>query len=311
MFERFKRGVVDRLGISRVAGQADRLDAEIGALQMVRDDLLQEVGQLRADITDLEPAATWARINTMTAWSAGVPLRHEPTISIVMATRNRAALLRRAIDSAATQSYPNWQLVVVDDGSTDDTPTVLAELGDDRIVTSRTDGLGAAAARNHGLRLATGDYVAFLDDDNAMAPGWLRAVAEYTGRRPDCELLYGAQIREVEPGEEHTPDGRRADGLRVLFVDPFDAERLTDHNYVDLGAIVVRHGHPELRFDEQLDIFIDWELFVRLSRATPPHPVPVIASLYRTGAPGRITSSAHREERLDAMRRRFASVRER
>ncbi|MFZ9015743.1 MAG: glycosyltransferase family A protein [Ilumatobacteraceae bacterium] len=304
MFERAKRLIIDRLGIGRIAAHADELDAEVRHLRAVRDDLLREVSRLRADLADLEPAARWARIHTVSAWCAEAPLLHEPRISIVLATRNRADLLQQAIDSVMAQTYPDWQLVVVDDGSTDATTTLLAALDDERIVTSRTTGIGAAAARNRGLELVTGDYVTFLDDDNVMAAGWLRAVAEYTGRHPECEVLYGAQVRQVEPDE---PDAGSVAGLYLLFVDPFDPDRLRDHNYVDLGVIVVRRGHAELHFDEQLDIYIDWELFVRLARATPPHPLPVLASFYRTVAPTRITSSHDRDERIAAMQRRFAS----
>ena len=312
MLERIKQQVVDRLGVTRLAAQADRLDAEVGALRSVQADLLAEAERRQADLDRLTDQVrylvSWSRIHMASAWAASIPLLHQPEISIVLPTRDRSALLRSAIESVRAQTYPNWRLIVVDDGSTDATGQVLADCADERLSVVRTDGIGAAAARNRGLELASGDLVAFLDDDNVMAPGWLRAVAEYTGRVPDCELLYGAQIRESEPGEVELHGERSVGGLHLLFVDPFDRRRLADHNYVDLGAIVVRRDHPELRFDESLDIFIDWELIARLTASTAPHPLPVVAGLYRTGAERRITGSPHRSRRFAEMQQRLAAL---
>ncbi|HEY5663123.1 MAG TPA: glycosyltransferase family A protein [Ilumatobacter sp.] len=313
MFETVKQRIIDRLGVSRIAGQADRLDAEVGGLRTTQAALLDEAGALRHELSELtrrvgaaEADAAWGRLATASAWSQAAPLRHTPTISVVLATRDRAALLPAAVESVLAQSYPHWQLVVADDGSTDGTAELLAGYDDPRVVVRRTEGVGAAAARNVALDGATGDYVTFLDDDNVMAAGWLRAVAEYTGRHPSCELLYGAQIREVEPGE--TAPWHSVAGLQLLFVEPYDDRRMRLDNYIDLGVVAVRRTLPGLRFDETLDVFIDWELIVRLAATTPPQSLPVIASIYRTGAAGRITASPHKEQRLAELRRRFAAA---
>lgn len=226
----------------------------------------------------------------------------------MLATKNRATLLEAAIESVLAQTYPHWQLVVVDDGSADDTARLLDGQRDPRLTALRTEGLGAAAARNRGLGAATGDYVAFLDDDNVMTPGWLRAVAEYTGRHPECDVLYGAQIREIEPGESELHGERAVAGLHLLFVEPFEQHRMREHNFIDLGSLAVRRSHPELRFDERLDVYIDWELIVRLTLTTAPHPVPVIASLYRAGAAGRISTTPLKSQRLAELQHRFAQL---
>jgi hypothetical protein len=319
VLERVKRAMLDRLGVNRIAAHADHLQARIDTLQSEHSKLERKTDALHSAValqvtaleSRLEHLATWAEIGQATAWASVAPLRHEPLISVVMATRNRSALVKQAVASVVAQTYANWQLVAVDDGSTDDTGRVLADAAqlDDRIVVARTEGVGAGGARNRGLALATGDYVAFVDDDNVMHPGWLRAVAEYTGRNPGCDVLYGAQLREAEP-DDIDPDAiGGTPELHVLYVAPYDHERMCTDNYVDLGALVVKRSHHELRFDESLDVFIDWEMIVRLATATPPHPLPVLASCYSTTATSRITTTADRPSRLAELRERFTAHR--
>lgn len=302
MIKRAKRLVIDRLGVTRIAAQGDRLEARVAAI---------ENSDSRHALSDAASQAAYcmdrARIEIASAWAASAPLLHSPTISIVLATRNRHEMLRHAIDSVLSQSYAHWELVIVDDASTDATPSTISEYAQDaRIVGLRTEGTGAATARNRGLEHCTGEYITFIDDDNVMAPGWLRAVVEYTGRVPECTLLYGAQIRQFEPGEEELLGRHGVSGLFPLFVDPFDRGRLLDHNYIDLGVVVVKAPNTELRFDDGLKAFIDWEMLVRLTASDRPHPLAVVASLYRTAATSRISELPERDLRLEQMRQEFA-----
>lgn len=110
------------------------------------------------------------------------PAAH-PFVSVVLPTRNRAHLLPDALDGLLAQDYPadRWELVLINDGSTDATADVIAGYADRfpcRVVTDNTGGIGAAAARNAGMRLAQGDIVAHTDDDTHCPPGWLRAGAQ-------------------------------------------------------------------------------------------------------------------------------------
>lgn len=96
----------------------------------------------------------------------------QPLISIVVPTYNRSHLLREAVDSVRGQTYERWELVLVDDGSTDDTAAVFAGLEDPRMRVVRLEHTGnAASVRNAGLAAARGTYVAFLDDDDL----WMRS----------------------------------------------------------------------------------------------------------------------------------------
>lgn len=92
-----------------------------------------------------------------------------PLVSIIIPNYNAAAYIRKAVDSALQQHYPHIEVIVVDDGSTDDSPSILAEYGD-KIRVIRQNNAGAAAARNSGLAVAQGEYIAFLDADDRYLP---------------------------------------------------------------------------------------------------------------------------------------------
>jgi hypothetical protein len=312
MITRLKQRIIDRLGITRLAETAIGAEAAVQESERRRAELGARVDDLERSLhgerdrldTALADHAQRLRIAEHTLWSATAPLRHEPTIGIVLATRDRAPLLPAAIDSVRAQTYPRWHLVVVDDGSADDTPALLRAIADDdeRVTVERTDGVGAAAARNAGLDRVTGEFVAFLDDDNALHPGWLRAIAEYTGRVANTDALFGAQLREDPLGDTPVP--------RMWFTPTITVEDLRRDNAIDLGALAVRRDHPELRFDASLDRYIDWEMIVRIAATTGIDPLPVVSSCYTLRAAGSRISDLD-DGRLDAMRERLAGAPER
>src|ERR1041384_7078965 len=99
----------------------------------------------------------------------------DPLVSVVIPTFNRARYLREAIDSVLNQTYPYWELIIVDDGSTDETQSTLETLADARVHVLRRPHEGnVARARNVGLEQAQGRYVAFLDSDDRWMPSKLQ-----------------------------------------------------------------------------------------------------------------------------------------
>ena len=99
----------------------------------------------------------------------------EPLVSVIIPTFNRARYLREAIDSVLKQTYPHWELIIVDDGSTDETQSNLETLADARVQVVRRPHEGnVARARNVGLERAQGHYVAFLDSDDRWMPSKLQ-----------------------------------------------------------------------------------------------------------------------------------------
>lgn len=107
----------------------------------------------------------------------------QPVVSVIIPTYNRASLVIRAVRSALAQDFGDFEIIVVDDASTDNTPTRIDELSDNRLRYLRLGrNVGAGAARNHGLRAAKGKFIAFLDSDDVWLPHklstQLKAVAD-------------------------------------------------------------------------------------------------------------------------------------
>jgi len=118
-----------------------------------------------------------------------------PSITIVLPTYNRAGFLPRAFSSIRAQRFTDWALVVVDDGSTDDTASLVATLAQpvqSKVRYVRQANQGAYAARNAGLRHVTGRYVAFFDSDDEWLPHHLSDCHEALERHPDIDWVYGA-----------------------------------------------------------------------------------------------------------------------
>jgi glycosyltransferase involved in cell wall biosynthesis len=120
-------------------------------------------------------------------------------LSVVIPTRNRVRLVCEAIESALNQRIGQVEVIVVDDGSTDDTASMLARSFASRIELVRLPTRrGAGAARNAGVRLARGELVAFLDDDDLWLPGKLDAELSVFERFPDAEAVVSDSLMFVE-----------------------------------------------------------------------------------------------------------------
>ena len=124
-------------------------------------------------------------------------------ISVIMATYNRAKLITEAIASVYAQDYPNLQLIVVDDGSTDNTVEVLQPwLGRDDFIFLQQANQGQPAAQNLALAQANGDFICFLDSDNIWLPGKLERQLAFMAQHPEIDILYGDLITIDGEGRE-------------------------------------------------------------------------------------------------------------
>ncbi len=134
-----------------------------------------------------------------------------PKVSIIIPAYNVEAYIAAAVDSALAQTYPNVEVVVVDDGSTDGTAEILAGYGDRIVVVTQPNG-GLAAARNSGLRAATGDIFGLLDGDDIWLPERLDRMVDLLESRPDLGLVTSDSwlMEDFTPTTKRSyPDRRR------------------------------------------------------------------------------------------------------
>jgi glycosyltransferase involved in cell wall biosynthesis len=144
-----------------------------------------------------------------------------PTVAVVIPTHNRATLLPRLVAALEAQHHPPAEVVIVDDGSADHTPAVLARLAASTslpLVTVRFDrSRGPAVARNTGWRQTTASLVAFTDDDCVPQPGWLAAAADAMTAAPRSGVLQGATRPPDDAVEGRWAVTRRVDGPTPFF----------------------------------------------------------------------------------------------
>jgi len=124
-----------------------------------------------------------------------------PLVSVIIPTLNREKYLRQCIESALSQDYPNLEVIVVDNGSTDNTQEILASFGN-RIKCLKEKKRGVSAARNNGIRAARGEFVAFLDSDDFYLPGKISLSVQKLLEDPSISLVYTDYILVDSEGRE-------------------------------------------------------------------------------------------------------------
>jgi glycosyltransferase involved in cell wall biosynthesis len=188
---------------------------------------------------------------------------HSPLVSIVIPTRDRAGLLPRALTSALGQTYPAIEVVVVDDGSVDGTAALLDEwkARHPQLVSLRNESpLGASAARNRGLRAATGEFVAMLDDDDEFAPIRIERLMALYRRQPASSFVCSDYLIAGTTG----PRRSRKPG-------PISLEQMLWTNRASQSILTRRHWMLEIGgFDERFSAAQDHDAFTRLVAARGP-----------------------------------------
>lgn len=195
-------------------------------------------------------------------------------VSVVIICFNQGRYLAEAIESAFAQTTPADEVIVVDDGSSDETPQVAAAFG--QALYLRQANAGRSSARNAGLQRARGDHVLFLDADDALTPNALAdALACFAGT-PDAAFVYGGH-REVGPDRSplrDIPPDKTRQGYAGL---------LKGNHIAMLGAVLYRTAVLRAAggFDPALAACEDYEVYLRLSRSHAIASFPTIAAEYR------------------------------
>lgn len=180
-------------------------------------------------------------------------------VSLIMPVFNREKTLARSIDSVIRQNHRNWELIVVDDGSSDASREIVEHYHDDpriRLI-PLSENQGVSSARNRGLDEVTGDLVAFVDSDNVIRPSF-------------CSVFVGASIEHPKAQAFYAQFCRKSDGM--VIGRSFDYDLLVNSNFIDLGVICHRAGAEKDfgGFDTSLRRLVDWDYILNVCKSKKP-----------------------------------------
>lgn len=192
---------------------------------------------------------------------AGAP---PPLISVILPTYNRAHFIEQAIISVLSQTGVTFELIVIDDGSTDTTAEILQGILDPNLRIITQENQGRSAARNNGLKLARGKFIAFLDSDDRYLPGKLVRQVTYLNAHPEHEMVYTAArcVNFAGVVLDIQPYRASAEGFiykKIAFHQPLT---------ITLPTVMLRREVIERcgGFDEELDRFEDTDLWRRIAK---------------------------------------------
>lgn len=192
-------------------------------------------------------------------------------VSVIIPTYNRAHLVGRAVQSVLNQTYQNFEVIVVDDGSVDNTEEVVKNFNNEiiRYIRHKENG-GGAAARNTGIREAEGEYIAFLDDDDEWLPEKLKKqISLFDDKSSELGVVYAGLIRVDETGEyvgkQHicVPDIHVPEKRGWIYEDLL----LKDYVGTTSTVLVKKECFEKVGlFDESFSGAEDWDMWIRIAK---------------------------------------------
>jgi glycosyltransferase involved in cell wall biosynthesis len=216
-----------------------------------------------------------------------------------MPTFNRGYIISSAIKSVLYQSYPHWELIIMDDGSNDDTPAILATFDDDRIHYYSQPNQGPAVARDNALGKARGDFVAYLDSDNALLPNYLETMVDHFEQQPSASygIPKGHYTHELYINNELVTsiDMTSQFPEQLSITDIFHRSIHFDMNGFMHKRALINEG---IQFDPSLPGFEDWDLVMQIGDKYPSGFLYVPEVLYdyhqRYGSDGMVANTSVR-----------------
>jgi len=182
----------------------------------------------------------------------------EPLISVIIPAYNQARYLKSAINSVLSQTYTNWECIVVDDGSTDNTSDLVHRFNHPKIKYIYQKNSGLSAARNSGLSASKGEFLSFLDSDDCFVPQKLEILLNVLDSRPDLALVAGSAALIDENG---SPINRKFETNL-----PKNSIELLYGNPLHVGSVLLRREWylKTGLFDTNLRSYEDWDYWLRL-----------------------------------------------
>lgn len=207
-----------------------------------------------------------------------------PLVSVIIPTYNRGWILKEAVDSVLAQDFDSFELIVVDDGSSDDTPQILAAYGD-RLRVIRQPNRGVSAARNRGIAAAGGEFIALLDSDDLWLPPKLARQMQFFQKTPAAAICQTQEIW-IRKGTRVNPKKRHRKFSGLIF------ERSLQLCLVSPSAVMIRKSLLEEvgGFDEDLPACEDYDLWLRISCRHPVHLIDEPLIIKRGGHPDQLSA---------------------
>ena len=212
----------------------------------------------------------------------------EPLISIIMPSYNQGSYLSEALDSVLAQTYANWECIIVDDGSKDNTPEVAKEYceKDSRIKYIYQENSGVSAARNNGIAYSKGEYILPLDGDDKIAPEFLELTLQ--------EIIKDRNIRVVYTDVQYF--GARND---VYQLPPFSIEKLMGQNILCITALFRKEDFDKTGGfnDNMREGFEDWDFWMSMFQdgEGTANKIPLILFYYRIKSVSRNNTAAKKK----------------
>ena len=211
-------------------------------------------------------------------------IERKPQLTVIIPTYNRGWILKEAIDSVLTQDYKDFELIVVDDGSTDNTSEILASYGNDIRVLFQ-ENKGVSAARNRGIAEASGQFIAFIDSDDLWLPQKLSTQVEFFNQTPDALICQTEEVW-IRKGKRVNPKMRHKKPSGMIF------EPSLELCLVSPSAVMIRRVLFDRvgAFDVTLPACEDYDLWLRISCRFPVHLIDTPLIIKRGGHNDQLSS---------------------
>ena len=221
-------------------------------------------------------------------------------VSIITPTFNRAYILATAIQSILSQTYKNWEMVIIDDGSTDNTKELVMSFKDERIKYLYQKNAGPSAARNKAFSISKGEWIAYLDSDNELLPNYLEVMIDWITKNPfalyalpkgrrTLELYERDKLVKMIDDSEDFPEN-------LTIEDIFMRRLHFDGNGFMHSRTIFEEG---IRWDEKISRMEEWEFVMQIGERHPNNflyvQVPLVNYHQRFGGDGLVSNTTYKQ----------------
>ena len=215
-----------------------------------------------------------------------------PKVSVIIPTYNRARILGEAIDSVLSQRYNDFELIVVDDGSTDGTEELVASYLP-RLTYLYQEHQGVSAARNRGIASARGEYLSFLDSDDLWIKDKLSSQIHFMESHPECLICYTDEIW-IRKGVRVNPMKKHKKYSGMIF------EQCLPLCIVSPSSVLIARTLLDAvgTFDESLEVCEDYDLWLRIAARYPIHFIETPLIVKRGGHEDQLSKKLNGQDRF-------------